>query len=106
MPNGWPGTVIIDLISNSTTVHSCGIVFWGVALNEIHWNKGEGIFGMLVLVVTTVKLILMKLTLFRGSSPFLVKYESHEAAAISYSFIPALQFRLVMVALSSLWSLG
>ena len=42
MPNGWPGTVIIDLISSSTTVHSCGIVFWGVALNEIHWHGIRG----------------------------------------------------------------
>ena len=42
MPNGWPGTIVIDLISNSTTVHSCGIVFWGVALNEIHWYGIRG----------------------------------------------------------------
>ena len=29
-------------LSNSTTVHSCGIVFWGVALNEIHWYGIRG----------------------------------------------------------------
>ena len=28
-------------LSNSTTVHSCG-VFWGVALNDIHWYGISG----------------------------------------------------------------
>ena len=90
MPNGWPGTVIIDLTSNSTTVHSCGIVLWGVALNEIHWygtREGEGSFGMLVLVVTTGEANLVQ-RLF----PFFVKYEAHEAATISSGvYIPQIQ---------------
>ena len=29
-------------LSNSTTVYSCGIVFWGVALNDIHWYGIRG----------------------------------------------------------------
>ena len=51
------------------------------------WNKGEGSFGMLVLVVTTGETNLAQ-RLF----PFFVKYETHEAATISSGvYIPQIQ---------------
>ena len=51
------------------------------------WNKGEGSFGMLVLVVTTVNTGEANLVQSLLFSIFLVKDESHEAAPISNSFI-------------------